>query len=429
MSVWLLSLLNKFRRSRAGNVALMTALIMPVAVLAVGVALDVMELTKVRQQLDDAADAAALAAVSQSTLLNTSGGATNTQALINVATATFNNNVSHIGGATVTALNVSITPLVNGVQSRVTYTVSVPPGLSQMILPTVNISGTATAEDSLPKYVSFYMALDISQSMGIGATQADMNNLMSKTPDSCAFGCHLAINSGYPSYWQIARNNNILMRIDSLRDATQQLVDTAVAKTVVANEFKIGLYSMHKQLATIMAPSTNLSSVRTAAGSIDLGSVTSGGDAQTNFDVALPQLNSTIPTPGNGLTASTPLAFAFIITDGVQDEIYANNPSIVHHPYETTSGSRRYYAPLDPALCTTMKNRGVTVAVLYTTYLPITNNSWYNSYVSPFNSQIANSLKACASGGFFFTATTDAEIHSQLQSMFLTALQSVRLSS
>jgi hypothetical protein len=39
------------------------------------------------------------------------------------------------------------------------------------------------------------------------------------------------------------------------------------------------------------------------------------------------------------------------------------------------------------------------------------------------------SLRACASQGFFFKATTDAEIHTQLQSMFLTSLQTVRVSS
>ena len=408
---------------------MMAAVILPVAMAAVGMALDTMQATTAHQQLDDAADTAALAAVSQSTLQSVVGGASNTDALRAVGLAAFNNNVSQIPNVTITASNVEITPLVNGVQAKVTYSASVAPGLTQMLLPSMPLTGSATAEDSLPKYVNFYLALDISQSMGIGATQTDMNNLMAKTPDSCAFGCHLAINSGYASYWQIARNNNILLRIDSLRDATQQLIDTAVSKTVTPGQYKIGLYTMHKQLATLVSPTTDMTSARNAAGGIDLGAVTSGGDAQTAFDVALPQLNTLISAPGTGLTAGTPLGFVFIITDGVTDQVSGS-----HHPNETTSGGGRYYSPLDPALCTAMKNRGLTVAVLYTTYLPIPNNSWYNTYVKPFNAQsganqVYNSLKACASSGFFFQATTDAEIHSSMQSMFLTALQTVRLKS
>jgi Flp pilus assembly protein TadG len=428
--------LSAFWNNARGNVALITAIVLPVAVMAVALAIDLQQVEKARSELQDAADSAALVAVSQRTV-DTYGQ--DTASAVTLAKAQFASNASHLASLQDLNSNVTINPSANGVRSTVTFTAKVQTGLSAFLVPTVAISGTSTAENSVAKYVNFYLALDISQSMGIGATQADMNALMSKTPDSCAFGCHLAINSGYPSYWQIARDNNILLRIDSLRDATQQLIDTAVSKEVLPNQFKVGLYTMHKTLTTLVAPSADLNSnantsVRNLASAIDLGSVTSGGDAQTAFDVTLPQLNDAIPAPGNGMAASAPLAFAFIITDGVADQIYASNGAVVSHPNSLTSGSRRYYYPMDPALCSSLKSRGVTVAVLYTTYLPIPSNSWYNSYVDPFNKQtgtnkVADSLRACASGGFFFTATTDAEIHTQLQNMFLTALQTVRISS
>jgi Flp pilus assembly protein TadG len=415
---------QRFFRNPRGNLTVITAIIMPIAVICMGFALDLAQTHKIRQELEDAADSAALTAVAQSTIQNLPGGLANTDGLKAAAIAAFNGNASGIAGVTLNSVTVEITPLVNGVQSTVSFNATYTPGLGQMVVPTITITGQSKAEDSLPKYVNFYLALDVSQSMGIGATQTDMTALQAKTPDRCAFGCHLAINSGYPSYWQIARNNNILLRIDSLRDATQQLIDTAVTKTVLPNQFKIGLYTMHKQLATLVSPTSNLATARSAAGNIDLGAVTSGGDAQTAFDVALPQLNNLVTTSGNGLTSSTPMGFVFIITDGVTDQVGGS-----HHPNETTSGGGRYYSPLDPALCTSFKNKGLIVGVLYTTYLPITNNSWYNTYVNPFQSKIATSLQACASSGFFFTATTDAEIHSQLQTMFLNALQTVRISA
>jgi hypothetical protein len=40
---------------------------------------------------------------------------------------------------------------------------------------------------------------------------------------------------------------------------------------------------------------------------------------------------------------------------------------------------------IETALCTTIKNRGIKIAVLYTTYLALPTNRWYNSWIAPFN--------------------------------------------
>ncbi len=55
--------------------------------------------------------------------------------------------------------------------------------------------------------------------------------------------------------------------------------------------------------------------------------------------------------------------------------------------------------------CTTLKDCGITVAVLYTTYLQPPTNAWYMSWIDPFNSgpydpavnsEIAKNMQACA---------------------------------
>ena len=110
----------------------------------------------------------------------------------------------------------------------------------------------------------------------------------------------------------------------------------------------------------------------------------SGGDVGTNYDNALGDLSqaSYIPNPGNGTNQSgdKPQEVLFIVTDGVEDE--------------ESGGSRLQQAMNDLGnapggnssstnWCTTIKNRGIQIAVLYTDYLPVPANSWYESWIAP----------------------------------------------
>jgi hypothetical protein len=69
------------------------------------------------------------------------------------------------------------------------------------------------------------------------------------------------------------------------------------------------------------------------------------------------QINSIMPYPGDGtrIAGDTPQEVVFFVTDGAEDE--------------TVNGSR-VQSLMDPSCCTTIKNRGIRIAVLYTTYLP-----------------------------------------------------------
>ena len=45
----------------------------------------------------------------------------------------------------------------------------------------------------------------------------------------------------------------------------------------------------------------------------------------------------------------------------------------------TVGSQYRCQQPLDPTICTTIKNRGIRIAILYTEYLQLPTDSWYNS--------------------------------------------------
>jgi len=87
----------------------------------------------------------------------------------------------------------------------------------------------------------------------------------------------------------------------------------------------------------------------------------------------------------------------------------------------------RCQEPLDVSYCTTLKNRGIKVAVLYTTYLPLPTNAWYNTWIAPFASQIATNMQTCASPGFYFEVSPSQGISDAMNALFKKAVAQARL--
>ena len=80
---------------------------------------------------------------------------------------------------------------------------------------------------------------------------------------------------------------------------------------------------------------------------------------------------------------------------------YAAGSAVLRHRRRRgREGQRRTSAIADEQrACTTIKKRGIRIAVLYTEYLPLPTNSWYNTYIAPFQPNIGATLQACASPG------------------------------
>jgi hypothetical protein len=126
-----------------------------------------------------------------------------------------------------------------------------------------------------------------------------------------------------------------------------------------------------------------------------------------------------MPAPGTGATNSTPQEVLFIVTDGVDD----NTSGSCSQPLD----GARCQQPFNTAMCTTVKNRGIRIAVLYTVYLPLPTNTWYNNWIAPFQSQISPNMQSCASPGLFFSVTTDGDITAAMKNLFMTAVATAHL--
>jgi Flp pilus assembly protein TadG len=426
--------IRRFFGDRRGNVAIIFALsLIPVIFLA-GMALDFTAATQKRARLNAAADAAALAAVTP-TMMGQSVSAAQTAA----------NNIFMGEASTVTGLSYSA-PTINITSSGLSRTVTVSYTASSVnSFPNVlgktswPISGSATATSSTSPNIDFYLLLDNSPSMDIAATTAGINTMVANTSHQggCAFACHqsnpgadgLGNPNGEDNY-TLAKNLRVVTRIENMASATQALMSTASSTETVNNaQYRAAIYTFnYSGTDTIQRLTSSLSTAQTAAGNIDVLEVyknnwltrsKNNNDTDTDFESAMSQVNGIMPAPGTGASGGTPQEVLFLVTDGVDDKVSASCSQKLN--------GNRCQQPFDTTWCTTVKNRGIRIAVLYTEYLPLPTNGWYNVWIAPFQSQIGPNMQSCASPGLFFQVTTDGDISAAMQALFQQAVSSARL--
>lgn len=424
--------LFRFGIDGRGSIATVFALsVIPIS-LAVGGAVDYSYANRARTTLNAAADAAALSAVNKSAMGNS---ATQAQAF---ALNMFASQAAGIKNVTLGKTSATVTDDSSGRSAVVSYNANVTTAFMGIVgINTMPISGSSQAASALPKYMDFYLLLDNTPTMGLGATTSDINALMAKTPDKCAFACHDLSNSN--DYYSIAKKNNIKMRIDVVRQATQELMDTAANTQVTSGQFRMAIYTFGDSaeklgLKTVQSVTSDLKKAKSAAGDVDLMTIPYQNymsDTQTNFHDALSKLNDAISTPGDGSKSSSPLKMVFFVSDGVADRAIGS-PSCAR---STTDGADaktgqkvvRCQEPLDVSLCTTIKKRGIKIAVLYTTYLPLPTNSWYTTWISPFSGEISQNMQKCASPDLFFEVSPTQGISEAMTALFNKAVQQARL--
>ncbi|MBR0756563.1 pilus assembly protein [Bradyrhizobium jicamae] len=435
--------LSRFRRDRSGNIAIIFALAALPIVTAVGCAVDYSRANQIRSKLISAADAASVGSLAKASPAFIAAGSMTSDGSIAVgvadATKIFNGNVFNQNGYTLTNLSPTVTKTGNVITSTVSFTANVPTMFLGVIgRKTMSVGGSSTSTANLPLYIDFYLLLDNSPSMGVAATPTDVTTMVNNTSDKCAFACHDYNDPN--NYYNLAKTLGVTTRIDVLRSATQQLMDTAAATATYSNQFRMAIYDFGASSKTIglralFSLSSSLSSAKSAAGNIDLMGVYGNNDAytadkDTPFTTSLPAMNLQISAPGAG-TSSAPLKYLFFVSDGVADEY---NPACLK---KTVSGGR-CQSPIDPTLCTAIKTRGIKIAVLYTTYLQLPTNSWYMSYIDPFNkgpfgpspnSEIAQNMQSCASPGLYFEVSPTQGISAAMNALFQKAVADARISS
>ncbi|MBY5766147.1 hypothetical protein HFO06_24060 [Rhizobium leguminosarum] len=422
-----------FISDRSGNFGIMTALLMVPLAGAAGMAVDFAHALSLRTQLYAAADAAAVGSISEKSAAVAAAMKMSGDGTISLgkddARSIFTSQMSGELTDVHVDLGIDVTKTANKVNSLVSFSATVPTTFMRILgRDTVTISGTATAEYQTAAFMDFYILLDNTPSMGVGATAADVETMEKNTKDTCAFACHETENKN--NYYKLAKKLGVSMRIDVVRQATKELTQTAEITRVSDNQFRMGVYTFgtkaeDAKLTTISEPTAHLDEVRGYTDAVDLMTIPRQGfnnDQQTSFDSALDQMNTIIPVPGDGSTSTTPQKVLFFVSDGVGDS---------EKPKGCTKKltGNRCQEPIDTSFCKPLKDKGVRIAVLYTTYLPLPNNKWYKDWIRPFQNEIPTRMQECASPGLYFEVSMTQGITEAMKELFLKVIRAPRITS
>jgi Flp pilus assembly protein TadG len=429
-------MLIKLLKDRSGNFGIMSALLLVPLIATAGLAIDLTDALAVKNQLQGAADAAALGAVAETSIGTTEamkmGSDGEIAPAVQDAEKIFAAQLAAKTGYVVTEHGATVTKVNNQLTAVFTYAATVPTTLLQIIGKNeFTITGQATAVFQTETYRDFYLLLDNTPSMGVGATTADINAMVSHTSDKCAFACHI-VNNGVEdqnSYYNLAKRLGVTIRIDVVARATAALMDTAVSVRKSASQYRMAVYTFGEKaedtkLLEISPLTDNLADAKSKSSLIDLMSIPYQGynnDQQTDFDLAMKNIGDKMGTPGTGLTSSSPEKILFFVSDGLGDSKKPTGCT------KKLTGSR-CQEPIDTKACQKLKNKGYRIAVLYTTYLPLPTNSWYNSWIKPFQSEISAQMQDCASLGYFFEVSPSQGISDAMNTLFLKIVSTPRLS-
>jgi Flp pilus assembly protein TadG len=425
-------LLAALRHGTSGAIAPMFGVLLVPLVGLAGAAVDYSVANKIRSELQAAADAASIGAIAYSSAAYAAATSMPSDGAVSAGATDAKNifKAQIVGktGFTLGTLSATVAKSNGSLTSTVQFSAQVPMNLMKIVgISSLTVTGSSAGTHPLPIFVDFHLLLDNTPSMGVAATPADVAKMVNNTPDQCAFACHDLSTSN--NYYNLAKSLGVTTRIDVLRTATQQLMDTATGTQDYPGQFRMAIHTFGSSaslgLTTITPLTSSLSTAKSAAANIDLMTVpyqNYNNDQDTDFNDIMPSVNKAISAPGNGQSSATPQKVLFFISDGVAD---------------ASVGGNRTIAPIDTALCTAIKSRGIKIAVLYTTYLNLPTNNWYMTWLNPFNtgpygpspnSQIALNMQACASPGLYFEVSPTQGISDAMTALFQKAVADARIS-
>lgn len=413
---------------RRGNVAIMTALLAVPLLGVAGLAIDVGNAMSARARLDAAADSAVLLGTTTASNQYLAGAATPAAAGQAAALQRFNGQAGVLGNVGVSSVAATVTQNGTVFTASLTYRASYQTMLAKILgIGAIGLNGASASAQSVNPYVDISVLMDVSSSMTIAATTAaiaQMNALTAAWRPSgpvpsnvevgvgCAFACHWSNTAN--DFWALANSKGVQLRLTVLSAAVGNLIAN-IAALDTGQAFRLGLYTFNQTFTQIYPMRTNIAGASAALSQIapDINDC-SNNCPETYFAGAMSSFGSIAGTSGNGQTRATSQKFLFIVSDGLVDQY---------------TGNSRVITPIPTASCTALKKQGITILTLYTPYLPLTTNAFYNTYVWPYQNmappdQIQQAMTACATApNLAFVASNASQIDTQLQVMLASVLQ------
>jgi Flp pilus assembly protein TadG len=439
-----------FIRSDRGNIGLTFALLLPMLLIGTGVSVDYLRSYGAYAEMQSELDVAMIAAVKKIDNLSDTQLKTTIEDWFRTQTG--------VSGYSLQSVVIDRT----GSTISATVHASVPTTLMQLAgIMSVPVSVVSNVSGPSTSYLDVYLVLDKSASMMLASNSSDQTRLT--TALGCAFGCHSGdthtVNgTNYASNYAYSSTHAVELRSDVLLDAVEQVLSTVEDLDPTGTRIRVGLYRLDTTTTRVLAPTASMATVRSTLTNASKGLTSSTSTDGTYFNTALDALNPLVGTGGDGKTASSPLKLVMMVTDGVQSQrgwvtssdwngcVWTATPTC------PPSAASRQVTPLNPAWCKQIKDKAITFATVYTTYLPVTYDWGYNTTVGntmassvwsttwggTMRSGVSGSttrrdylpmaLEDCASSSAYFMQATDvSEIAQSLTTLFKRYLSTVRL--
>ena len=208
----------RFWQQTSGSIAIFFALVLIVIIGTAGAAVDLGRAVLVRSKLNVAADAAALAAVKQGAQDLAAGSSSWTVTGSTAGSNYFVDQLTTLRFVSPPSPAVTMAGSGGQVSATVSYSVQMPTAFMGVInVPSLAISGTAKAVTNSLPFTDIHIVIDASTSMGIGATAADQQTLMTAT--GCTLACHMTDVQGNQNSLPAARASGAVLRIDVAKSA------------------------------------------------------------------------------------------------------------------------------------------------------------------------------------------------------------------
>jgi Flp pilus assembly protein TadG len=443
----LFSLLARFGRQRGAAVAITYALLAVPLIIATGGAIEFASAVAARATLNDAADAAALAAANQAKLLLSQSASNWSTSGVSTGQTYFAAELTSLRFVSPPTPTITITQSNSVITTTLTYSANVPTVLLKFAgISTIPLSNTVTVSAALPIYANIYIVIDNSESMGIGATANDQTLMYNAI--GCTFACHYTDAYGQTDNVTAARASGATLRIDVVKSAVVAALNQLPS---TSSQIQVAVYTLGNTLTNVYPLSSNISGAITAVNAIDVASTV--GEGGTDTTASLSALNALLPTAGTGTTAASRSGVVIFATDAVQNswqmakwnttETYVvSDPNFVFYTPDYTYNEGSPNPPLanptlegiDPSQCTPIKTKGYTLMTLDIQYivptlgLPADKVAMFNFISNSLLANIQTNMSSCASASSdAFSASSPAEITSAMNAIFNAALQKLRI--
>ena len=369
-------IIKKLPGDRRGNFAILTALVLPLVMFGTGAAIDYGLAVHTHQKLKSAAESAVLGAVSEAQMAYIGQENVDLEELIeSSAKELFMASIGALAFTEVT--DVKVTPKINKneISASIDYDADYSTSLVSFVgYNAIPISNNARAVVNVRSYVNINFLIDVSASMGIGATPDDQKKVASAI--NCAFACHINEARGNSKYDK-ARATGANMRIDVVRDAAISAVAVSKEASEFDEQVTFGIYKFSNELTTVVSHSdARASDVNYLTTQIRDGikmDMTNGG---TNIENGIQTLGKLLPKSGSGLRADDRIQYVIVLTDGVESgQAWTKAKNWFKHastkqnsPYQTYAAHEVNYA-LNDAVCKELADKDIGAYFIYTEYL------------------------------------------------------------